>query len=58
MTDHMHTHIWEYIENVPDGCIDIEVLWHNNVMSTMCSCDIHWNIYLGKDIPDYFRIKN
>ena len=53
----MINHTWEPIEDCPSGCVQIEALYiGDGSISEMCSCDIHWDKYLGKPTPDFFRL--
>ena len=48
--------MWIPIEDCPDGCVIIEVLWlRYNCVKNTCSCDVHWDKSQGNPIPDFFR---
>ena len=33
---------WQPIDNVPNGCIEIEVEFEDGTRGDMCSCDFWW----------------
>lgn len=35
---------WQPVENLPCGCVEIEVEYEDGTRSTCCSCDANWLI--------------
>ena len=52
----MIDHMWKSIEEeVPDGCVRLEVMYAGGRISHMCSCDIHWCKTKQQMLPEYWR---
>lgn len=54
MTDHMWTFILDH-DDVPGGCQDMEFMYDDDTIVEMCTCDYHWDVYLKKELPAYYR---
>lgn len=50
-------HKWTLVsdDTVPDGCVDLEVMYEDGTIKKYCSCDIHWAKHLGDTTPLYWR---
>lgn len=48
--------MWNKLDDrLPDGCVDLEVMYDDGRTQKLCSCDIHWSIYKKEQLPVYWR---
>ena len=51
-------HMWKPLEDCPNGCVEVEVMYADGRVAQLCSCDVHWNLSLGKETPYFWRYSN
>ena len=56
--DELRDHMWKPLEDCPNGCVEVEVMYADGQVTQLCSCDVHWNISLGKETPYFWRYSN
>ena len=55
MDDHYASWEWVPIENMPDGCNEVEVRFEDGSTVEYCSCDYWWSLQSDKAPPTHFR---
>jgi hypothetical protein len=53
------SHMWIALdEGWPDGCSDLDILFENGRIDGCCSCDLHWDVQLKRELPMFYRLSS